>query len=55
MLAEAARAGARILNPAGKVFRGGYTGYFAGLDGHLWEAARNPGFPLDDSGGLQPP
>lgn len=55
VLAEAARAGARILKPAGKVFWGGYTGYFADPDGYLWEVAWNPGFALDATGGLQLP
>lgn len=55
VLAEAARAGARILKPGGKVFWGGYTGYFADPDGYLWEVAWNPGFAMDGSGGLQLP
>jgi catechol 2,3-dioxygenase-like lactoylglutathione lyase family enzyme len=29
---------------------GGYSGYFADPDGHLWEVAYNPGWPLDDDG-----
>jgi hypothetical protein len=27
----------------------------AGLDGHLWEVAWNPFFPLDERGGLHLP
>ena len=50
VLAEAVRAGAKLLKPAQKVFWGGYSGYFADPDGHLWEAAFNPFFPLDDAG-----
>ncbi len=42
--------GAEILMPPRKVFWGGYSGYFADLDGHLWEVAHNPFFPLDESG-----
>jgi catechol 2,3-dioxygenase-like lactoylglutathione lyase family enzyme len=44
VMAEAARAGARIVKPAQKTFWGGYAGYFQDPDGHLWEIAFNPGF-----------
>ena len=44
VLTEAASAGARIIKPAQDVFWGGYSGYFADLDGHLWEVAWNPHF-----------
>jgi hypothetical protein len=27
---------------------GGYSGYFADLDGHLWEIAHNPFWPIGD-------
>jgi uncharacterized protein len=49
-LAEAEAAGARILKPAQDVFWGGHCGYFADLDGHLWEVAWNPCMPLDENG-----
>ena len=39
-LAEAA--GARIVKPAATTFWGGYAGYFADPDDHLWEVAYNP-------------
>ena len=55
VLAEAVAAGARLLKPAQKVFWGGYSGYFADLDGHLWEVAFNPFFPLDEDGRVQLP
>lgn len=29
---------------------GGYSGHVADPDGHVWEVAHNPGFPLDDDG-----
>ncbi len=48
VLAEAEAAGGEIVKPAGEVFWGGYSGYFADPDGFLWEVAWNPGFPLDD-------
>ncbi len=50
VLAEAVRAGGRLLKPGEKVFWGGYSGYFADPDGHLWEVAYNPFFPLDAAG-----
>lgn len=52
VLAEAESAGARILKPAERVFWGGYSGYFADPDGHVWEVAFNPGWPLADDGTL---
>lgn len=44
LLAQAVEAGARLVKPAQDVFWGGYSGYFADLDGHLWEVAWNPHF-----------
>jgi len=49
-LAEAVAAGATLVKAGEKVFWGGYSGYFADPDGHLWEIAHNPFFPLDDKG-----
>jgi catechol 2,3-dioxygenase-like lactoylglutathione lyase family enzyme len=42
VLAEAGRAGGRILKAVEPVFWGGHVGYFADPDGHLWEVAYNP-------------
>ena len=42
VMAQAARAGATIVKPAGTTFWGGYAGYFQDPDGHLWEVAWNP-------------
>jgi uncharacterized protein len=50
VLAEAKAAGADIVKPAQDVFWGGYNGYFKDPDGHLWEVAWNPGFPLNEDG-----
>lgn len=50
VLAEAARAGARILKPGQDAFWGGYTGYFADPDGHIWEVAWNPGWTVEPDG-----
>ncbi|MDY7229700.1 VOC family protein [Hyalangium rubrum] len=55
LLARAKEAGARILKPAADAFWGGYNGYFADPDGHPWEVAWNPGFPLGPDGSLQLP
>ncbi len=41
-LMEAEAAGATIIKPGQKVFWGGYSGYFADLDGYYWEVAFNP-------------
>ncbi len=42
VVAEAAAAGARIVKKAADTFWGGYAGYFADPDRHLWEVAWNP-------------
>lgn len=42
VMAEAERAGARVVKPAQQTFWGGYAGYFTDPDGHLWEVAWNP-------------
>lgn len=34
---------------------GGYSGYFADPDGHVWELAHNPFWPLDAAGALTLP
>jgi catechol 2,3-dioxygenase-like lactoylglutathione lyase family enzyme len=49
---QAVAAGASLVKEPGKVFWGGYSGYFKDLDGHLWEVAHNPFFwigPRDES------
>jgi uncharacterized protein len=42
VMAQAQRAGARIVKPAGPTFWGGYAGYFQDPDEHVWEVAWNP-------------
>ena len=44
-----------VRKPAHDAFWGGYTGYFSDPDGHLWEVAYNPHFPLSDDGRLKLP
>lgn len=55
VLAEAEAAGAEIIKPAEEVFWGGYSGYFADPDGHLWEVAWNPFFPISEAGAVTLP
>jgi catechol 2,3-dioxygenase-like lactoylglutathione lyase family enzyme len=55
VLADAEAAGASITRPASETVYGGYAGYFADPDGHLWEVAHNPGFALGPDGALTLP
>ena len=48
LMAQAERAGAKIVKPAGETFWGGYAGYFQDPDGHLWEVAFNPQMKVPD-------
>ena len=42
--------GGRVLMPAQEVSWGGFHGYFADPDGHVWEVAHNPFSPLGPRG-----
>ena len=42
VICQATDAGARLVKEPQKTFWGGYSGYFADPDGHLWEVAHNP-------------
>ena len=53
LMAQAERAGARILKPAQNVSWGGYSGYFADPDGHPWEVCWNPFAPLAEDGSFR--
>lgn len=55
LLAEAVAAGATLAKPAEEVFWGGYSGYFQDPDGHYWEVAWNPFFPIGDDGATNLP
>jgi uncharacterized protein len=46
LMKQAARAGARVTDAAHDRFWGGYSGYFQDPDGHLWEIAWNPQWPV---------
>jgi uncharacterized protein len=55
IIAHAISCGGILVKKAEKVFWGGYSGYFTDPDGHLWEVAYNPFFPLDGKGHIQLP
>jgi uncharacterized protein len=42
-----------ILKPPQAVFWGGYSGYFADVDGHPWEIAFNPFVTIDAAGRMR--
>ena len=49
-IAGAVAAGARVTRPAHATEWGGYNSYFADPDGHLWEVAHNPFWPIGEDG-----
>lgn len=53
--AAALAAGGVALKAPQKVFWGGYSGYWADPDGHAWEVAMNPFWPLNADGSLTLP
>ncbi|MDR7126817.1 VOC family protein [Pseudotabrizicola sp. 4114] len=53
--AAALAAGAVALKMPEEVFWGGYSGYWADADGHIWEVAMNPFWPLNEDGSLTLP
>jgi len=53
--AKAQAVGGSSVKTPHKAFWGGYSGYFADPDGHLWEVVHNPFFPLDDTGAVSLP
>ena len=55
LIGRAVAAGGRLVKPGQKVFWGGYSGYVADPDGHLWEIAHNPVLPLDADGAMRLP
>ncbi|MGN6522861.1 MAG: VOC family protein [Actinomycetes bacterium] len=55
VLAEARAAGAHVVREGATTFWGGYSGLFHDPDGHAWEVAHNPGWPLADDGSVQLP
>jgi len=54
-LDAAVAAGATLLKPATRADWGGVSGYFADPDGHPWEVAFNPAFPIGPDGRVHIP
>ena len=50
LLAQAVAAGARLTRPAQETSYGGYAGCFTDPDGHVWEVAHNPSWPIGPDG-----
>lgn len=55
LIEEARTAGARVTKEAVRADWGGYTGVFVDPDGHPWEIAFNPSFPLGEDGSVRLP
>ncbi|WP_420861708.1 VOC family protein [Algirhabdus cladophorae] len=51
--AAAIKAGATAVAEPNKMAWGGYSSYVADPDGHIWEFAFNPFWPLDDDGKIK--
>ena len=54
-MAQAEAAGAKILKAAARTSWGGYNGYFHDPDGHVWEVAFNPFWPVAEDGRITLP
>src|SRR5262249_19574131 len=52
VLAEVAAAGGTILRPGAATVWGGYSGAFAGPEGHAWEVAHNPDWTIAEDGSV---
>ena len=52
---RAIAAGATSLAEPTRMHWGGYSGYYADPDGHVWEIAHNPYWPLNPDGSLTLP
>lgn len=52
IFAQLRNRGGTIVKPPEVAEWGGYSGYFADPDGHLWEVAHNPGWKLDRRGAV---
>lgn len=55
VLKAAETSGGRVVKPAQQAFWGGIQGYFEDTEGHLWEVAWNPDFPIDTEGRISLP
>jgi catechol 2,3-dioxygenase-like lactoylglutathione lyase family enzyme len=52
---EARAAGANIVREPAATFWGGYSAAFTDPDGHPWEVAYNPRWPIGDDGSIELP
>lgn len=52
---EARRAGATVAREPSDTEWGGHSGYFRDPDGHLWEVAWNPHWPMEADGSVRIP
>ena len=52
VIEEARFAGATIAREPAETFWGGYSGVFIDPDGHHWEVAHNPGWTIEEDGGV---
>jgi uncharacterized glyoxalase superfamily protein PhnB len=50
VIAQLLEGGASVARAAHRQPWGGYSGHVADPDGHLWEIAYNPDWPLDQEG-----
>lgn len=55
LLEEIVAGGGTLLRPAHDATWGGRSGYFADPDGHTWEVAWNPNFPIAADGTVRLP
>ncbi len=53
IMERAKLAGAKIAKEAQDTFWGGFSGYFADLDGYYWEVAWGPMFEFEDTGNMK--
>ena len=52
VIEEARAAGAAVGRDPAETFWGGYSGIFIDPEGHPWEVAHNPGWKIDQGGGV---
>ncbi|HEY8821303.1 MAG TPA: VOC family protein [Dermatophilaceae bacterium] len=55
IITSAERAGATVTRPASRTPCGGYAAFFTDPDGHAWEVAHNPAFPLAEESSITVP
>jgi len=55
ILTSAERAGATVTGRASRTPSGGYAAFFTDPDGHAWEVAHNPAFPLAEGSSITVP